>query len=283
MPGGGGGMPGGMPGGGFSFSSNDANDIFSQFFGGQDPFSVFAGGGGMGGGGGGGPGMNFQMGGMPGGGGGGGMGGMGGGMGGGGIDLQSLFGGMGGMPGGMGGMGGPGGMGRQPAAPARFDQLPQGARVMICGLIGAAHRNGELGKIAGFDAAKQRYTVQLEDDEALSCKPDNLLQLAKGVEVVGVVKQPQLNGAKGTVINYDAEKGSYWVRLASPAKTIALKPINVRLPNSSRVKIVGLKSQPQMNGKWGQIKNFDVESGRYFVQVDASGKQLKLKRDNVVL
>ena len=43
FPGGGfpGGFPGGgMPGGGFRFSARDPSDIFKQFFGGGDPFSM---------------------------------------------------------------------------------------------------------------------------------------------------------------------------------------------------------------------------------------------------
>lgn len=287
--GGGGPGPGGMPGG-FHFSASDANDIFSQFFGGQDPFSVFAGGGGMGGGMGG-PGVRFQMGGMP--GGMGGMGGMGGGGGGpAGFDIGSLFGGMGGGGmGGMPGMGGMGGMGGMPGrasgggggGASRFDEFPAGTRVMVRGLVSASHRNGELGRIHSFDGAKGRYTVLLEDEEALSCKPENLLQLTQGVEVIGVQKQPELNGVKGSVINFEPEKGQYYVRLPAQNKTLALKPFNVRLPDLTRVRITGLQSQPHLNGKWAQIKKFDPESGRYFVQVDAAGKQLKLKRDAVVL
>ena len=85
--GGGGGMPGG------NFSQADAEAMFSQVFGGQDPFSVLFGemGGGRGmGRGAGGPGMQFHFGGMPGG-----------------------MGGMGGMPGPSGMGGGMGGMGAQ--------------------------------------------------------------------------------------------------------------------------------------------------------------------------
>ena len=197
-------------------------------------------------------------------------------MGGAGFDIGSLFGGaMGGGMGGMGGMGAPRrGSGPQSAPRASsFDELPRGTRVMVRDLKSAAHRNGELGRISGFDKSKgrcvassfflflsflsvlfftcfrirpltlfpfpllccgllfhhhyhhhhtlthsltqsrpfwftcdNRYTLALEDDEALSCKPENLLQLTQGVEVIGVQKQPELNGAKGTIINFDSEK-----------------------------------------------------------------------------
>lgn len=54
IPGGGGGGGGGMPEGFHYEFRGDPRDIFSQFFGGQDPFAAFfGGGGGLGGGGGG--------------------------------------------------------------------------------------------------------------------------------------------------------------------------------------------------------------------------------------
>jgi DnaJ family protein B protein 4 len=74
--GGPGGM-GGMPGGAYHFSARNANDIFRQFFGGQDPFA----GGGTGSG-----------------------------------DEGEMFGGMGGIPGGFSRMGGMGGHRMAPAA-----------------------------------------------------------------------------------------------------------------------------------------------------------------------
>ena len=39
----------------------------------------------------------------------------------------------------------------------------------------------------------------------------------------------------------------------------------------------------QYTGTWGQVKSFDEESGRYLLQIDTAGKQLKLKRENVAL
>ena len=159
----------GMAGGGFS--RGQAEEIFAQFFGGQDPFSVLFSQMGEGGGMGGNPGVSFQFGGMP-----GGMGGMGGGRGGGlPPEFAQMMGGMGGMPGGMGGMGGmPGGMGGMGGMPgmggARGRPQPEqpgvltaGTRVTVRGLQGAAQHNGKTGRVESYDAAGGRYTVQLDE------------------------------------------------------------------------------------------------------------------------
>ena len=63
------------------------------------------------------------------------------------------------------------------------------------------------------------------------------------------------------------------------------RPGNIVLPTGTKARIIGLASASaaHYNNSWGAIKSFDEESGRYLLQVDAAGKQLKLKRDNVVL
>ena len=50
----------------------------------------------------------------------------------------------------------------------------------------------------------------------------------------------------------------------------------------ARVEVAGLVGAAQFNGKVGQILDYDADAGRYLVQV-AMNKQLKLKKENVVL
>jgi len=206
------------------------------------------------------------MGGMP-----GGMGGMPGGMGG-----FPGMGGMGGFPGmgGMGGMPGMGGMGGGPRPP-QPDVIPDGQKVVIHGLKTAQH-NGKLGSIAGFDESKQRYVVQMQDGETMALKVSNLQQMVDGVRIHGLASKPEWNGKTGTIIMFNPENDRYQVKLSDGVA--ALKPSNVVLPNGTRVKISGLNSQPQYNGKWGQIESFDSDSGRYNVKT-AGEKILALKSD----
>jgi len=277
---GGGGMPGGMPGG-VHFS--DPSELFAQFFGGEDPFAAMFGGGGMGGGMGGGGmpgGVRFSS--------------MSGGMGGAGGMPQgfSFVSGGGGMPGGFGGMGGMGGMpggfggmaGRRASAPAptrsRPDVIPPRTRVVVQGLKSNTTHNNDSGTVTSFDTGRGRYVVQLDDGETLALKPDNILQLVRGVRVTGLDKAPELNGKSGTIFQRNEAKERYYVRCGG--RNIALKSDNIILPRGTRVCMTGLVKAAHLNGRWGEVLGHDEASGRYDVAI-AQGEQLRVKRANAKL
>ena len=289
----GGDMPtGGMPfgfrpgGGGGGMSPEEAQAFFSQFFGGGDPFGGSFGHGG-------GPGMHFNMGGGPssrrrssrmhqdpfaqmfGGGMPGGFGGMPGGMGG-------SFGGMpggsfGGMPGGMGG-----GMPRQQRRPQvkRYDTIPPGTIVSLKGLQSSPERNGDRGEVSEYLPDSGRYVVFLEDsDEYLRVKPSNLLQHVH-VRLHGIESQPTFNGKRGTIVAWSDHKERYNIHVMDLRKIVSLKPANVILENGTVGMINGLQSKPELNGRYGTIKNFNEDSGRYDVQLSPD-QILRLKLENV--
>lgn len=270
---GGGGMGGG---GGVSFQQ--ADDIFKQFFGGQDPFSMFGfdddGRGGMGGFGGGGPRVMFQNGGK------GGMGGMGmpGGM------MFDMGGGMPGMGGMMGGMMGKGGGKAAPRkAPIPQHAMAEGTYVAIRGLTKAQEHNGKTGKISGWDEQKGRYEVSVERDETLSLRPANLTQRCE-VEITGIESQPTLNGQPAEVINYTEANSRYMVKLKSKMDngrdTVGVHPNNVIFQKGTRVIVTGL-SKDEFNGQMAQIIEVDREAMRYTVKCK-NGSQIKIKLENVL-
>ena len=266
--GGGGGMPGGFgfggPGGGghgSHMSPQDADHIFSQFFGHSDPF-----GGNMGGG----PGISFsrsgprgraqqqqQQ-----------------------VDPFIMFGG--GMPG--GGMGGarPGGGMRssQRREPKRFDAIPRGTVVSFKGLVGRPEMNGDQGQVHSYDAQAGRYVVIVEDtDEPLRVKPSNLLQHVH-VRIHDVQSQATLNGLKGTIIAWSEEKERYNIYVMDQSKVVSLKPGNIILDNETVVKISGLMAKPELNGKYGTIKSWARDSNRYDIQLSAD-QIIRVKVENV--
>ncbi len=278
------GGPGGGGGGGHGMSPEDAQRLFGSIFGGSDPFGgagMFGGGGSMGGM----PGgihMNMGGGGMPGGmdpismmfGGGmpGGMGGMGG---------MPGMGGMGGMPGGM-----PGGMRRPQSQPQtkRYDTIPRGTVVSLKGLVSAPERNGDQGIIQQYNASSGRYIVLLGDeDEAeqqqMSVKPSNLLQHVH-VRIHDVKSQPELNGKTGTIVTWIAAKERYNIHVPALNKVVSLRPANVVLDKGIVGQICGLSSKPELNGKWGTIKDWVRESNKYDVQLSAS-QVIRIKVENL--
>jgi len=267
-PMGGHGFPGGIPGGTFSFSgcggrgghhmsADEAEFLFSQFFGGSDPF------GGMGGGlsgrrGGGGSRIRINMGGHPG--------------------MQDPFGGLVGMN-----MGGQPGFGRTShRQPKRYDAIPVGTIVSLKGLISKPERNGDRGEILQYDPNVGRYIVQIEDsDETIKVKPSNLLQHVH-LKVYGLESRADLNGEKATILAWDDGKERYNIYVMSISKVISLKPSNIVLDSGTVGKITGLLSKPELNGEWATITTFNSESGRYDVRLSAD-KILRLKLDNIRL
>lgn len=267
-----GGRPGGGGGGVHHMSQEEAAEFFAHAFGGGDPFGgMFGGMGGMGGG----PGIRFTS-----SRGGGGFGGMGG-------DpfMEMLGGGMGGSVRGMGGM--PGGMGSvrhsmSSVAPKAYDVIPQGTIVSLKGLVNAAIHNGDRGVIKKYIPSTKRYVVELEDeDETLSVKPENLLQHVH-VHIHDIQSQPELNGKTGTVITWCPNKGRYNIYVASMKKVVSLKPGNVILENGTVARLSGLESRPEMNGRWGTIKEWIRDSNKYDVQLSAS-QIIRVKVENMIL
>lgn len=276
MPTGGGGMGGGFPGGGmpggFHFghggggghqphmSQEEAAFLFSQFFGGSDPFGGMAGG----------PGGSIRMGGgRP----------RGGSMRG--SGMQDPFGGafggsFGGMPGAQPGFGGS----FRRSEPKRFDAIPRGTVVSLKGLVSRPERNGDRGEVQQYDPNSGRYVVQIEDtEENMSVKPSNLLQHVH-LKLHGIESQPELNGERGTIIAWDSVKERYNVYVMKTSRVMSFKPSNVVLESGTVGQICGLQAKPELNGKWGTIKNFNPTSGRYDVQTSADSI-LRLKLDNI--
>jgi hypothetical protein len=230
-------------------SQQEADLLFSHFFGGSDPF-----GGGLGG-----RRQQPQRGQMD--------------------PFATMFGGggmpMGGMPGGMPSRGG---MRRRPEK--RYDAIPAATIVSFKGLKSQPERNGDRGEVAEYDAAAGRYIVFLEDsDEYLRVKPENLLQHVH-LRLHGIESQPTFNGQRGTIIAWSDQKERYNIHVMDLGKMVSLKPGNVVLDNDTVAMIFGLQSKPELNGRYGTIKAFHRDTGRYDVQLSAD-QLLRLKLENV--
>jgi hypothetical protein len=257
------GFPGGGGGGGIHMSDAEAQQLFAQFFGHNDPFGGHTNFGRSGGA----PRMTGSFGGFH-------------------NDPMSMMFSSGGMPGGpMGGSFGggmPAGFQQQPQRPRvkRFDAIPNGTVVSLKGLLSHADRNGDRGEITDYDPSSGRYTVQLEDsDELLRVKAANLLQHVH-VNLQGIESQTALNGQQGTIIAFDDHKERYNIYVMNMSKVVSLKPTNVILKNGTVAKITGLSAKPELNSKFGTIKAWIRETNRYDIQLSES-QVLRIKVDNV--
>jgi hypothetical protein len=263
-----GGMPGGGntfhfstggPGGAHHMSAEEANAFFSSFFGHDDPFGGLGGGRRRPGQ----PRVQSNIGGMP------SMGGMGGGH-----PFGMFFDSMGGgMPG--------AGFRQQQAPPVkRYDAIPQGTVVSLKNLTSQPERNGDRGEIDSYDARAGRYVVVLEDsDEVLKVKPSNLLQHVH-VTLQQLESYPELNGSRGTIIAWNSHKERYSIYVMDHSRAVSLKPSNVVLDNGTVGQIVNVTGKPELNGRYGTIRNYISETNRYDVQLSAE-QIVRLKIENI--
>jgi hypothetical protein len=132
-----------------------------------------------------------------------------------------------------------------------------------------------------YDPSSGRYIVVLEDapGERIRIKPANLLQHVH-VKLHGLESKPEWNGQRGTIVAWDAGTERYNLYIRPLSKVIGLKPSNVVLENGTVGRITGLQSKPELNGKWGTIKSFNRDSGRYDVQL-STNQILRLKMENI--
>jgi hypothetical protein len=109
-------------------------------------------------------------------------------------------------------------------------------------------------------------------------------QIRPGTPIViqHLVNSPHLNGQHAKIQQYTPSTGRYVIQLDSNNTTMALKPIN--LLQRLTVKIFGLVSQPQFNGREGTIVSYNKERERYVVRVaylPSETKEISIKPCNM--
>jgi len=160
--------------------------------------------------------------------------------------------------------------------------IPSDTKVIIQGLMKSPEHNGKIGHVVGWDGDRSRYEVQLrlgDEDMKLWLRPQNITQLCS-IEITGLTSKPELNGKRGIIQNYDQSKRRYMVLFDGAGASFALSPANCILSPGTSVTISGL-SNPEYNGQVAQIVSADHAATRYAV-VCQNGKQIKIKFQNVL-
>lgn len=101
------------------------------------------------------------------------------------------------------------------------------------------------------------------------------------VSLKGLVSQPERNGDRGQIADYDASYGRYTVALEDSDESLRVKPSN--LLQHIHVKLDGIESQPNLNGQQGTIIAWDPHKERYNIYVMNLSKIVSMKPTNVIL
>ena len=157
----------------------------------------------------------------------------------------------------------------------RIDIISNGTRVLIKDLINSKELNNCIGIVKGYDISKKKYLIRICNKD-IFIKDDNFIQLLN-VTIHNLKSNSFLNGMKTNVIDYI--NGRYVVDLNR--NRYSLTSENLIVDKNSKVKIVNLKSNNSINGKWGLVLNFDSVSNRYVIKISNS-LILKIKLENIL-
>lgn len=108
--------------------------------------------------------------------------------------------------------------------------------------------------------------------------PFNQMRPGTQVTTQHLDRRPELNGQRGHVLSYQPGSARYLIQFQSipanfitgnsSATPVAIKPANL-LQTGVKVKIHGLQTQPQLNGKVGTVGAYSQARNRYVVQLTA--------------
>eukprot|EP00929_Paragymnodinium_shiwhaense_P045344 TRINITY_DN23177_c0_g1_i3.p1 TRINITY_DN23177_c0_g1~~TRINITY_DN23177_c0_g1_i3.p1 ORF type:complete len:925 (-),score=154.06 TRINITY_DN23177_c0_g1_i3:100-2874(-) len=156
--------------------------------------------------------------------------------------------------------------GSPPPSPPAEEQLPAtmypGSRVLITGLVKAAHFNNRFAILMKYEEASSRWNVRMENGATLKVREANLRQL-------------------------DGDKIKTSASFAARAEEMAATPIPAdpdkppKLNIGMRVMITGLVSKPEFNKRWAVVKGFNATMTRWDVQLE-DGTNLRLKEANCI-
>ena len=183
--------------------------------------------------------------------------------------------------GGFGGGGGGFGAGPRhsggPRISTSFGGMPGGGMDPFSMMFGGGMPGGPMGAVGGggmpFGAMPQQRRPAVKRYDAI---PNGTV-----VSLKDLVSQPERNGDRGEISDYDPRSGRYTVVLEDTDEMLRVKPTN--LLQHIHVTLQGIESQRTLNGQRGTIIAWDPHKERYNIYVMNLSKVVSLKPSNVIL
>ena len=134
------------------------------------------------------------------------------------------------------------------------------------------------GSFGGHDPFRQ----QQQQAQRRHVKRYDAIPNGTPVSLKGLISQPERNGDRGEVMDYDASAKRYTVLLEdTDDEKLRVKPDN--LLQHVHVRLHNIESQPSLNGERGTIIAWDGKKERYNIYVIDLSKVVSLKPNNVIL
>jgi len=164
---------------------------------------------------------------------------------------------------------------RSAAKKERADVYPKGTRVTVHSVRSRPELNGGRGSVQSFDELKGRYNVKLDSSkhgEQTSLASGCIQQVVWGVSILRGEHAGLSCRVVGVAAPANASEWHHLVELSDQpdhsAVQLSIPADALILPTSTRVRVVGLHSRPELNGQRGELMKFDKATGRYQVRFE---------------
>ena len=154
-------------------------------------------------------------------------------------------------------------------------RIEEGVQVKIKNLQKNTELNGKKGKILKYNKRKDRYQVQVKS-RIVNLKRDNFMQMVKGR--VYMPHERDFNFRRGQIIEYNEEDDVYTIKFYN--QIMDFKSDQFAIQRRTAVELKNLKNRPDLNGKYGIVRNFDRRKAKYDIILE-NGKRVFVKSINV--
>lgn len=184
-----------------------------------------------------------------------------------------------------GGFGGPRG-GGGPRVTSSFGGMPGAGGGMdpLSMMFGGGMPGGPMGGMPGGSfggGGGMPFGAMPQQQRRPAVKRYDAIPNGTVVSLKNLVSQPERNGDRGEIADFDPSSGRYTVVLEDTDEMLRVKPDN--LLQHIHVSLQGIESQPALNGQRGTIIAWNEHKQRYNIYVMNMSKVVSLKPSNVIL
>jgi len=139
--------------------------------------------------------------------------------------------------------------------------------------------NGMMGGMPG-GGSNMRMNPNIRRQQAPPPKQYDAIPRGTLVTLKGLLSAAHLNGDRGTIQQYIRSSGRYVVELEDSEETLSVKASN--LLQHVQMRVHGIGSRPELNGKTGTVIAWNPTSERYSIYVMTVEQTMSLKPGSVV-
>jgi curved DNA-binding protein CbpA len=151
----------------------------------------------------------------------------------------------------------------------------QNGTKMITRDLCTSDKNNLIGRIDDYDKHADRYIISFKNNNLLSLKKKNIMVIVKVRHIE--------SDCLGKIVGYKNQQ--YNLLLNINNKSIKVEDVSIHkfiVSNGNLVEIRNIQSKPELNNKYGIIKNYDARVKRYTINLE-DNTLIKVKLNNIFI